>query len=239
MAARTVTIGGENLKVEEFTGRKGVWALKLLQQILNAVPKIQAQLAEFLRTYGEEHAIELSRSEAKKLFGSSLDHLTEDDWEKSGQVLRRRAMPSVPEQIAAVFPLAMDEGEEHVVKLLALLVTPNNEVKRLARSGGLLEHLTATGDDLLDDGMLEELLELAVVAGETLDEQLLSKTQELGDRLGKLKALLRKNSAATSNATSSTTSAISSSDSPTPTGGESDELSTAPAGGSSLASSTA
>jgi hypothetical protein len=116
---------------------------------------------------------------------SPLDGLTEEDWNSSGGVMRMPESPSWVQLVAAVFPMVLDAAEESVYTLLALFVATNDEVKRWRRSGNLDEELTRIVDELLDDALADELLELAVVCGEVVDDQFVSKAADLGDRLGK------------------------------------------------------
>lgn len=122
---------------------------------------------------------------------SPLDSLTEADWERAGHVLRLPEAPSTVERVGAVFDLAMEQAEEELYRLLALFTIPNADVKALRREGRLDEELDRRADELVDDGGLEELLELAVVIGEVIDDQFRSKADELGKgRLGNALRLL-------------------------------------------------
>jgi hypothetical protein len=121
---------------------------------------------------------------------SPLDRMTEADWERAGHKLRLPKAPSGAETIAAVFDRALDLAEDHVYRLLALFVMSNEDVVRYRRDGTLMEVLATRADELLDRAMADEALELAVVCGETIDEQFSAKAAELGDRLGNALKLL-------------------------------------------------
>lgn len=122
---------------------------------------------------------------------SPLDAMSEEDWRASDNKLRLPRSPSWGETAAAVFPQALDVAEEHVYRLLALFVTPNDEVKRARRNeGGLKTLLDERVETLLDDAYGDELLELAVTCGELVDAQFMGKARQLGDRLGNALRLL-------------------------------------------------
>lgn len=176
-----------------------------------------------------------------------LGHMTDEDWAASGNTLRLPKSPGTEEQIAAIFPMAMELAEKEVTELLALLVMSNAELKRKARDGSLKDYLEERADEILD-APATDLIELAVAAGEMVDDQFTSKVKQLGDRLpNALRLLGIKNrsqtekrpeeslssEATTSSDSSSETKPISSTDSPLPTGGTSEPRSTEAAGSSS------
>lgn len=121
---------------------------------------------------------------------SPVDRLTEADWTAAGGVYRRPASPSSEEVIVALFDVALETAEEHVYKLLALFTIPNDDLKRARKDQRIDELLDETVDELLDDSYADEVLELAVVAGETVDHHFRRKTGELGDRLGNVLRLV-------------------------------------------------
>jgi hypothetical protein len=116
---------------------------------------------------------------------SPVDHMTEEDWKASGQTLRLPESPSTAQIIVAIFPEALEVAEESVYRLLALLTLRNEDVHRHWKGGALDAELEARVDWLLGNSYAEELLELAVVAGETIDDQFRRKIESLGDRVGK------------------------------------------------------
>lgn len=181
-----------------------------------------------------------------------LGHMTEEDWAASGQKLRQPRTPTTQEAFFAIFPDVLDLAENEVSKLLALIAMPDSEVKRHARTGDLWDVLAEQGDELLD-APLHQLVELMVVAGETLQEQYAT---QVADKLGpRVRAAARliglklpdpkvsepstdATGSATSNDEPSKTRPNSSTDSPPPTGGPSEQPSTEPAGVASSASSS-
>ena len=181
-----VIIGDRSVRIEPFSGRKATRVLRLLSDISKQTPELLRLRAEFRTTYAQENVLELTRAEAHARFGDRLQHMTAEDWQQSGELLRIRQLPSLEEELIALFPEALDRAEGLVVQLLALIAMPNDEVKRHARSGALNGpegELAQQGDDLLD-APAEQLLELAIVAGETVDQQFQRKLAEAGDRLG-------------------------------------------------------
>lgn len=174
-----------------------------------------------------------------------LAHMSEQDWAASGNRLRIPRSPTMGERVAAVFPTALDLAEEQVLELLALLAMSNTDLKRKSRDGSLKDYLVERADDIIDADATE-LLELAVAAGEMVDEQFNNKLKALGDRVPNAARLLGLNlgspnptrTPAPSSSESPPTKPTSSTDSPAPTDGESETSSTEPAGSSSSLSPT-
>lgn len=167
-----------------------------------------------------------------------LAHMTEEDWKASGNRLRIPRSPSTEEKVAAIFPLALNLAETETLHLLALLSMTNVEVKDAAKDD-LPEALSERAEDLLD-APADDLMELAVAAGEMVEDQFVSKVKALGERLpNALRLFGMSPRSQTSKQPASQTKPTSSTDSPPPTDGASDESSTELAGNSSSPSPSA
>jgi hypothetical protein len=177
---------------------------------------------------------------------SPVDRLTEADWEQTGHKYLVPSSPSNAEVVTAIFDKAVEVAEDHVYQLLALFTMSNEDVVRYRKNGELPQRLAELADELLDSADdAGDLLELAVVIGETVDDQFRSKSAELGGRMGKaLRALgidwSPKPTPAPEPSTDgpSSSSAISSTDSPASTPDGPPTSSSAPASTSSSSSAT-
>jgi hypothetical protein len=123
---------------------------------------------------------------------SPVDRITEAEWEASGHKLRLPRRAKARDLVPVILEQAIDQAEDHVVALLALFTMPNEQVAGVWRQGGdkFSEVLREEADRLLDTAFGDELLELAVVCGELVDDTFVRKAQDLGDRLGKAGRLL-------------------------------------------------
>lgn len=220
-SAGRVLVGRTEYVIERPSGRKAATAFRLLKRVSGTVKNVTSALGEFEREYRQQHGIELDRVQARlryparpvlipqqegdgfdvlmdeatgqPVMRSQLDAMTDDDWTKAGDVLRLPANPTGPERAAIILDVAAEEAEAELYALLALFTFSNQEVAELRKRGGdeLNEALRERGDELLDAGYLEELLELAVTIGETIDEQFRRKIAgDLGGRAGKALRLL-------------------------------------------------
>lgn len=211
--AHTATIAGDTITIERPSGRKASRALAIIRALSKASPEVQRTMARFTTDYERDNVVELDRAQARIRFPprpmideagdpvrddngnlvmvpSIIDRMTEEDWERSSHSLRLPKSPGTAELIAAVLDVALETAEDHVYRLLALFTIPNREVKALWRGGTLHDELTARADDLLDDAYADELLELAVVCGEVVDDSFVAKAKDLGGRTGNLLRLI-------------------------------------------------
>lgn len=202
-----ITIGDERVDVPDLNGVKAVEALRLLQQVMRLAPDVARRRADFIRAYGEQYFEVLSRGEAKLRFGpvpvldgegdiardehgqvltipSPVDRMTEDDWRAMGNQLRLPQRPSNNEVGMELLDVLLDKALEPTLRLLALAVANNSEVLRRKRDGDLQSWLDDRGEELLDRGRLDQLMELALVAVETANTQVRQKLEQLGDRWG-------------------------------------------------------
>lgn len=209
---RVIELGGTEYRLERPSGRKASRALALLRALSRAVPQVSRALEAFTAEYESRNVIALDRVQAAVRFPPSplldpetrepmrdpagelvlapsrIAHLTDEDWERAGQVYRIPRSPSWGEQAMAVLDVALEQGEEHVYRLLAVFLIPNSELKALWRgdAGALAARIDELVDDVLDDAYADEVLELAVAVGELVDGTFIAKARALGDRLGNL-----------------------------------------------------
>jgi hypothetical protein len=279
-----VKIGGSEKLVSPFNGRKAIVATRILQRASSVAGDVTSKLAEFRAEYRAEHTLELDRAQAQRQFRarvvhgteaaafgvpdgfeipSPIAHLTEEDWERSGHVLRIPEDATWAEEIAAVLPVVYEAAEEDVLRLLALGIVTKDELRGWKRDGGTAmvdEQLLERGEDLLDDSDdFTELIELAIAVVDVLRERYEAKADTLGPRMGTLLSMVglrlpgpptarspetpsateEQPSSTTPSDGSSTPKPTSSTASPAPTDGTSSESSTTPAGSSSSLSSVA
>lgn len=225
----SVTVNGQEITIERFTLTKGMRVITLLQLIQKMVPQISKEIAEFKREYSATNVIELDRVQAKMRYGptpivnedgdvqldnaggvmtiaSPIDRMSEEDWERSGHVLRLRQAPSNEELMLAMFPLVYEHAEQPLLRLLALVSMPNADVERFAAESGdkLWSEVDVFAARVIGPAYLDEIMELAVTAAEQVEGQVMTKAKGLGERVGKLAGLFGMRMTATSSATSTT-----------------------------------
>lgn len=270
--ARTVTIAGKPIPIENVGARKANVAFQLLKRVTRRTEDLTAEWDAAIAGYRVAHTDRLSRVQARVEYPprpiitpegdlkrdadgelvyqpSIVDRMTEADWEASGNVLEVPRNPQPIDLVPRLLPKALDAAEEDVYALLTLFTMTNEAVKMARKSeGGIKAELQKRCDDLLDDAMFDELMELAVVVAETVDDQFRRKAEELGERLGKIGGLIGLNRDSTSSTlpdgpdsppleptslSSPNTTPTSSTDSPAPTPDGAPKTSSTPNGISS------
>lgn len=193
--SRNLMLGQRSVTVAPFSGRKAIRAVHLLKDVSEGAPEIFAELAKFVRDYEKTNSLHLTRAQALFQFPPGVDpdtgdripgrfeHLTDADWTSCANVVTLPRSPTVPEQVAAVLPKALELAEKEVLRLLALVAMSNEDVKVHDKAGQLEAQLDELADEIID-APYEELIELAVLGGEGADEQYRRKAAVLGDRLG-------------------------------------------------------
>lgn len=190
---KTVTIGGEETILEEFSGYKAFAAMEQLKVIFAAGPAIDTAIAAYVRKYEAENAVELSRTTALHRFGDELNHLTDADWAAGGNKLLVPQSPS-PTQIGmAALPTAIEIAKTETITLLGLLVLTNQELEEADTAGGddtVAKLIRDRAKRLMHKAMAHELLELAVTSVELLEEEFDQTVKTMGGRLGNAAKLL-------------------------------------------------
>lgn len=207
-----IKFGSSDITVERFCFAKAMRVITLLKELQQSAPEITKAASDFRREYMESNIVELDRVQAKMRFGpqpifddnnqpmfhdgelltmaSSIDRMTEQDWERSGQTLKIRQEPSTPEMVAAVFPVAYGHAEETVQRLLGLVIMSNADVLKYVAAGDIWDQVDGVVKQTIEPAYIEDVMELVVVVGEVIEGQVMTKVKGLGDRLGKLRRLL-------------------------------------------------
>jgi hypothetical protein len=117
-----------------------------------------------------------------------LKHLTNEDWEGSGNVLPQSNEPSEGSVLIHMFEMVYDKAEEPLMELLALMLVTNGELREARRAGDTaLRTLIDSKKDLLEDE--GDLGDMIALAAETY-KMLKSQVDRQKDKLGELRGLL-------------------------------------------------
>lgn len=110
-----------------------------------------------------------------------LGHLTDADWEASGQKLRIPEQPNETLQVAAMVPLAFKHGRDATLSLMALVLAKNSELEEWDREGGDVvdAKLRDRAETLKHRADLDELVDLATAVLEMCREQVAGPFERL------------------------------------------------------------
>lgn len=107
-----------------------------------------------------------------------LGHLTEEDWQASGQKLRIADSPGEQLQIAAMIPVAFRHARVHVFRLLALTLTPNRELEEWDGEKDIATELDRISRELQHRAKADEIVRLGVAVVALCKEQLAGPFEE-------------------------------------------------------------
>lgn len=238
MPEQTVTVGEREYAIRPFRGYKALRVGHIVAAISRQVPDVLEAVATFTRQYEASNAVRITRLQALTIeqFRDATADVSDAVWEQAGGILELPSSPSMPEQVAAVFPLVFENAEPQVVRLLALIATSDTDLRDADEEGedeAVDALLKKTSKRLLHEGTIDELLSLAIVATEVIREQFAGRAGEVG----KLKAMFgmstpEPTAPKTKKAPSKTRKAPASTDSQPPTDGPGAKPSTGTGGDS-------
>jgi hypothetical protein len=219
-----IEIGGEPRTIAEFSAYKAGLALEYIDRILDQVGDIGEKLATYGATYRRDHAERIPRAEARRRFRplpmldpntegteneqlltdaegkpmlgpDPLGHLTEEDWQASGNALERLGSPPTRfEEVAYVFHLAMSAGARELVQeLVTLVLTPNGDLEKwdIDESTDVKQRLGEETRQLVHRVKGSTFwLEAVIVAAELIEEDFGGTIRDLGNRMGNVGRLL-------------------------------------------------
>lgn len=185
-----VKIGESTATISRLNGYKAAEAMAIVSEITEGAPGLLKELAEFTHRYGLEHAQRMPRATAEAKFPNQAKNVSEAAWKASGNELVVPEPPGIEEQIMFALPKVYKQARESLIDLLSLLLATNRELEEADSEGkelyGKDGALAEQRRRLLHEAELEQLVAVAVAAGETLREQLQSID---GGQLGKLLAV--------------------------------------------------
>lgn len=185
-----VRVGTRKIIVGRFKGYKATKLMREAAQLARHYPKVGKQIATYKRDYAAENMIELDRAEAEYRLGDQARQISDKAWDSAGGKIRLGRTPTTEEQIVAVFPDLLEEAEDRVIRVLALVGASNEDLRRAWDEGGdeaVDKLLEEQGAELLFEADAGELVELALAATEVGRAQfapLRQRLASLGEQLG-------------------------------------------------------
>lgn len=177
-----------------------------------------------------------------------LGHLTDEDWQASGQKLRIADSPEPMLEIAAMVEAGFRMARTQVLRLIALAIAKNSDLEAWENEGGdaaIAAQLDAAAQSLMHRASMAEIVRLAIATAEAMRDELAVPFGEAREAMARLRPTpepdeqtpepMRVETPPSGEPTSSPTS---STDSPADTADGPPTSSTAPAGESSPVSAT-
>lgn len=112
-----------------------------------------------------------------------LAHLSDSDWQSSGNVLEIPEQPSPDEVIAAMVPFAFKLARVQVLRVIALALTPNRQLEEWDTDapgdpGVLNQHLDDSARRLVHEAKADEIVAIAVAVAEKIKAQLVGPFEQ-------------------------------------------------------------
>jgi hypothetical protein len=126
----TVKIGDRDVTLEEPCIAKVEEIGKRLSNVGKGAPDLQRRLAQFVRDYERDNAVQMDRHTALVRAPKRVKHLSESDWKQMGQKVTLPVSPTGTEQLLAMAPYVFDEAREQALEVVALLMVPDEVMER-------------------------------------------------------------------------------------------------------------
>jgi hypothetical protein len=182
---QTVTINEKQYTVQRFRGLKAILVLSSITRIVRDVPDLMAQAN---KTFASRHTVTITESMAKL---PRWDSFTTADFDKAEHDTGRREI-ELPDQatsadaILTALPMLLEStARREVVRLFALMLIPNVELKIADQNDNINGALDSYSDVILFDADIDELMDVAIAAQESikqLDEKKRARVGELFSR---------------------------------------------------------
>jgi hypothetical protein len=176
---RDVQIGDRTVRIQSFKVYKAMKAGEIVSEITKMVPQIGDSLTEYTRKYEAENFAEIDRATALFQYRDEVEHISDEAWRASENKLRIPQSPSPQEQMTAVFSLVFDTAKEHVLTLLALLITPDSELRDAHRADGVDQKIAEYREVLEHEADITDLVDLTAAAAEVVREQFAGKADQI------------------------------------------------------------
>lgn len=185
METKTVKIGERQYEIQRFRGLKAILVMAALTRVTKEVPDI---LNDVSKAYSARNTVVITEPMSRL---PRWEGFTKEDFDEAEKSSGRREI-EIPapiggnEQMLQALPMLLEQARKEVVRLLAILITPNSDLKEADKNDTVEALLDKHYDELMYDADLEELAELLLVGQDVLMDQLSSKKDRLGKLIGSL-----------------------------------------------------
>jgi hypothetical protein len=159
-----VTVGGRNYTIERFRGLKAILMFASLSRITRDVPDLVSDAA---KAYGKRNTVDITEDMARlpRWEGFSKEDFDRAEQETGERVLHLPSTPNGNEALLVALPdLLESTARREVVRLFAILLIPNDELRDADKSDRVNEALDQYRDLILYEAEIDELIELGSAA---------------------------------------------------------------------------
>jgi hypothetical protein len=131
----TLHVGDRDITVADFSAYKFLEATELLSRMLEVVPELDDVLARFAKDWREAHPERTISRAVAELQMPGAREITDEAWSRVDHQLTLTNNPTQEQVGLRVFPIVQRHAREHLVNLLALIITPNSELEEADEAG--------------------------------------------------------------------------------------------------------
>jgi hypothetical protein len=184
-----VTVGESTYTLRPFRGLKAISLMTSISGLMKTIPDLQDQIAEVSRKHRDQNMMDIPRAAFELRYPDEAKNVSQEAWDQSGGVVRLPdpdASLGWEQLMLSVLPTIMDEARDQALTVMALVVIPDRELQAADEEDRVKEALDAIAKQLLYEGTLEELAELALRSVELVKDQFQGKVGELVSQIGEM-----------------------------------------------------
>lgn len=184
--SQKVTIDGKEYVIQRFRALRAVLVLASVTRIAEDVPEL---IANATKEYSAKHSITITESMSKL---PRWEGFSKEDFDKAEQETGKREieLPSQPNStealLSALPKLIESTARREIVRLFAILLIPNEELRDADRSDKIEEALDKYEELVLFDAEIDELVGIAVAAQESVSKMDKGNREKLGKALSRM-----------------------------------------------------
>lgn len=198
MQSITVEIGEKDYTIQRFRGLKAILAVAAVTRIAREVPDI---MSDVVKDYQKRNTVVVTEvmSRIPRWSGFSTEDFDAAEKDTGRREIEIPSPMGENEQILQSLPKLLEEARREVIRLLAILIIPNSELKEADKEDRVEAALDEYKDLLLYDAELDQLADLALAAQDVLAEQLGDRRERLGKLVAAVIMIFRRNRASSQN----------------------------------------
>jgi hypothetical protein len=195
-----VTLGDKQYPIQRFRGLKAILVMASVARISREVPDI---MNDAIKDFQSRHTITVTEgmSRLPRFAAFSTEDFDAAETRTGKREIEIPAVMTNTEQFMQSLPKLLEEARTEVIRLFAILIIPQMELKAADKSGNMEAKLDDYTDILMDDAEIDQLADLVFAARDVLSEQLGDRSERLGKMMEGLMNLVTGRTTVTSQMT--------------------------------------
>lgn len=185
----TLRVGEREYVLRPFKGLKAVSLMDAVGGLMKVMPDIQDRIAAITKKHRDDNLMDWPRAAIELRYPEEAKNISDEAWNQNGGVVRLPdpdAALGWEQILLTILPQVMGEARDQVMDILALIVIPDVELMEADDAGDIETPVRAIGKQLLREGTLDELADLALKSVELIKNQFAGKVAELIAQVGEM-----------------------------------------------------